>query len=80
MEKNYLNKAEEYSTLKGFNLGAYSESRGHVKVRETIGAFLKKRDQLNEINLQDLYLTNGGINAYDHAVSLIFNAGEKVIL
>jgi len=78
MEKVYLDKAKEYSSMKGFNLGAYSESRGLAKVRETIANHFKRRDGV-DIELNDIYLTNGGMNAYDYAANLMFNPGEKVI-
>jgi len=78
MDKDNLEKAKEYSQLKDFNIGAYSESRGVLKVRETIADHLKQRDNLKDFNVNDIYLTNGGINAYDLVLTLIFNKGEKV--
>ena len=73
-----MDKAREFQKLKGFNLGAYSESRGILKVREAIGEHMRNREGIKEINLNDMYLCNGGMNAYDYAVNLMYNPGEKV--
>ena len=62
---------------KGFNVGAYSESRGLLFLRKHIAGFFEKRDGI-KINVDEMYLSNGALSAYDHALQLIFNPGEKV--
>jgi aspartate/methionine/tyrosine aminotransferase len=74
-------KAKKYLSIKGFAVGAYSDSRGVNLIRKNlISNFYKKRDIESKINEDEIYLVNGSMNAYDHAINFIFNPGETVIL
>jgi len=42
--------------------------------------FYKKRDVDPKITEEEIYLVNGSMNAYDHAINFICNPGEIVIL
>lgn len=74
-------KAKKYLSIKGFAIGAYSDSRGINLIRKNlINNFYKKRDGDPKITEDEIYLVNGSMNAYDHAINFIFNIGETVIL
>lgn len=70
-------KARKYLNVPGFNVGAYSESRGTPFVRKNLAKAIEKRDGY-AIDVDSIFLTNGAMNAYDHIINLIFNRGEKV--
>ncbi len=72
-------KAKQYMKIKGFNVGAYSDSKGMPTVRKNLAAWYLERDGY-KIEEDQIYLTNGGINAYDHVISLITEAGDCVLL
>jgi aspartate/methionine/tyrosine aminotransferase len=72
-------KAQQYLKIKGFNVGAYSDSKGIPFVRKNLANWYYERDGY-KIDEDSIYLTNGGINAYDHVISLITESGDSVLL
>ncbi len=77
--KEAKEKANQYLKIKGFNVGAYSDSKGLPIVRKNLAKWYKERDGY-DISEDSIYLTNGGINAYDHIISLICETDDCVIL
>ncbi len=77
--KEAKDRANQYLKIKGFNVGAYSDSKGLPAVRKNIAKWYKERDGY-DISDDSIYLTNGGMNAYDHVISLICENDEFVIL
>ena len=71
-------KASKYLKVPGFNVGAYSESRGQLFLRKNLAKYIERRDVF-PINPDNIYLANGALNSYDHILQLIFNPGEKVL-
>lgn len=81
ISKEAKEKAKIYLAIKGFSVGAYSDSRGVNLIRKNlINNFYNKRDPNPKIKEDDIYLVNGSMNAYDHAINFICNPGETVIL
>jgi len=81
ISKEAKEKAKKYLSIKGFAVGAYSDSRGVNLIRKNlVNNFYKKRDLNSNINEDEIYLVNGSMNAYDHAINFICNPGETVIL
>ncbi len=81
ISKEAKEKAKFYLSIKGFAVGAYSESRGINLIRENlIKNFYKKRDEDPKITENEIYLVNGFMNAYEHAINFISNAGETIIM
>lgn len=81
ISKEAKEKAKAYISMKGFAVGAYSDSRGLISIRKNlINDFYAKRDQDPKISEEDIYFVNGFMNAYDHAINFICNPGETVIL
>jgi aspartate/methionine/tyrosine aminotransferase len=79
--KEAKDKAKNYLSIKGFSVGAYSDSSGVTFIRKNlVNNFYKKRDIDPKINEDEIYLVNGSMNAYDHAINFICNPGETVIL
>jgi aspartate/methionine/tyrosine aminotransferase len=70
-------RAMKYLSMPGFNVGAYSESRGTPFLRKNIVKFIEKRDGL-KVDIDNIFLANGAANSYDHIIQLIFDKGEKV--
>ena len=81
ISKEAKEKAKTYLSIKGFAIGAYTDSRGlHLIRKNLINNFYRKRDEDPKIVEDDIYLVNGSMNAYDHSVNFICNPGETVIL
>ncbi len=72
-------KANQYLKIKGFNVGAYSDSKGLLAVRKNLANWYNERDGY-PINEDEIYLTNGGLNSYDHVLSLLSETNDCVIL
>lgn len=72
-------KAKMFLKIKNFSVGAYSESKGLLEVRRSLQNWYFERDGY-KIDEDLIYLTNGGNNCYEHAVSLIFNPGESILV
>lgn len=72
-------KAQSYLKIPNFSIGAYSDSKGLLYTRKKISEWYYRRDGY-KINEDDLYLTNGGNNAYEHAINLITNPGDSILL
>jgi hypothetical protein len=70
-----IEKAKIYKAIK---LGAYSCAKGVDVVRKNISKFISKRDNC-EADVEDIFLTYGGIDAYHHILGLIFNKRDEVI-
>jgi aspartate/methionine/tyrosine aminotransferase len=71
-------KANSY-LKSGINVGAYSDSRGALLVRRNLQKWYKRRDGF-AISEDEIYLTNGGVSAYDHVISLIYSPGESALM
>jgi aspartate/methionine/tyrosine aminotransferase len=71
-------KANSYLKT-GLNVGAYSDSKGALLIRNNLAKWYKQRDGY-AISQEDIYLTNGGVNAYDHVISLINSPGESALV
>ncbi len=72
-------KANQYLKVKGFNIGAYSDSKGLLLARRNIANWYLERDGY-KINEDEIYLTNGGMNSYDHVASLICKPGDSIVI
>jgi hypothetical protein len=76
--KNFMKesrkKAETY--FKNVRVGAYTCSKGLETVRKNISAFMKTRDEMHVCE-DNIFLTYGGMDAYQHILSL-FRRNEKV--
>lgn len=70
-------RAKKYLAMPGFNVGAYSESRGTPFLRKNVIKYLENRDGV-KVDMDDVYMANGAANAYDHVIQLIYNKGETV--
>ena len=81
ISKEAKEKANKYLTIKSFCVGGYSDSRGVPFIRKNlVNNFYKKRDEDPRIKEDDVYLVNGSMNGYDHAINFVCNPGETVIL
>jgi len=60
-------KAETY--IKQIKVGAYTCSKGIESVRKNVSKYLSNRDKVNT-DPDDVYLTYGGMDAYQHILSL----------
>jgi aspartate/methionine/tyrosine aminotransferase len=73
-------KAKYYLNTLSIKVGAYSESRGILGLRRNLVKIYQKRDNGGKLDEDELYLTNGGNNCYDHVMSFISNPGESVLV
>jgi aspartate/methionine/tyrosine aminotransferase len=72
-------KAQNYLKIKNFSVGAYSDSKGLALSRKNIANWYYERDG-HKIEEDDIFLVNGGINGYDHAVNVISNPGDSILM
>jgi aspartate/methionine/tyrosine aminotransferase len=72
-------KAKQYLKLKNFTVGSYSDSKGLPLARKNIAKWYMERDGY-AIDENEIYLTNGTMNAYDHMISLICETGESILM
>ncbi len=81
ISKEAKEKAKLYLDIRGFNIGAYSDSRGIIALRKNlVNNFYVKRDINPKIKEDEIYLVNGSMNAYNLAINFIYNPGEIIIL
>jgi hypothetical protein len=73
-------KAKSYLKIKNFSIGAYSESKGLLAARRNLVKFYMERDEGYKIDEEDIFLTNGGNNSYDHMITLIHNPGDSILV
>jgi aspartate/methionine/tyrosine aminotransferase len=73
-------KAKYYLHKLNIKVGAYSESRGILGIRKNIVKIYEERDDGAKIDEDELYLTNGGNNCYDHVMTFISSPGESVLM
>lgn len=71
--------ARQYLNIPNFSIGAYSDSKGIAITRKNIANWIYKRDQI-KADPENIYLTNGGLNAYDHIVSTLFKPGDGLLV
>lgn len=67
-------KAEYY--LKFIKCGAYSAAKGNDEIRKRLANYLGEKQDM-KINYDDLYLTYGGMDSYNHVLGL-FCKNDKV--
>jgi aspartate/methionine/tyrosine aminotransferase len=73
-------KAKYYLQKLNIKIGAYSESRGILGIRRNLVKVYQERDNGAKVDEDDIYLTNGGNNCYDHVVNFITNPGESILV
>jgi aspartate/methionine/tyrosine aminotransferase len=73
-------KAKTYLKIKNFSVGAYSESAGLLQVRRDLAKWYEERDEGYKIDEDSMMLVNGGNNCYDHAMNLICNSGDSILV
>jgi hypothetical protein len=67
-------KAKQYSNYK---VGAYSCAKGVDFIRENMAKYISKRDGFNA-SKDEMFLLYGGMDCYQHIMSLIYNPSERV--
>lgn len=60
-------------------VGAYTESNGHLKLRENFKKTLEKKD-INDISTKNMFFTNGSISALDHVLSVLCNKHDQILV
>ena len=76
---NEVKEKAKYYLSAGIKVGAYSDSKGALIIRRNLAKWYKERDGF-EINEDHIYLTNGGINTYEHVVNFVNNPGDSVLV
>ena len=81
-ENEILPEAKELAKFYNHNvkLGAYSDSNGLISIRENIKEQIQLKYNIENIDIKDLFFTNGGLQAYEHIVATICNKDDSVMI
>ena len=71
LASKYLNEA---------TIGAYTDSKGIATIRKRIISRFEQQEGLKILSENNIFLTSGAVNAYDHVSTLIFKPGEQVMV